>query len=123
MRTHLLFTAICFTLLFCFQQSTAQRTQNKWMELIMEVPKVDAAKSFKALKKKLATLSQVHIEGFCVSKKLLMLKLNPEQYFNVLVAVDEAGFNYYIKKDLHIAQVMGACEAGELYTAESFKEE
>lgn len=123
MRTHLLFTTICFAFLLCTQQSIAQRTQNKWMELIMEVPKVDAAKSFKVLKKKLAALPQVNIEGFCDSKKLLMLKLNPEQYFNVLVAVDEAGFNYYIKKDLHIAQVIGACEVGELYTAGSFGSE
>ena len=89
------------------------------MELVMEVPKADPVRSFKTLKKKLNALQQVNVEGFCDSKKLLMLRLNPEQYFNVLVAVDDAGYNYYIKKDLHIADVMNACEEGDLYTKES----
>jgi len=112
---------ICSTLFlfnnYCSAQLTA-RSDKKSMELILEVPKADAIKSFKSLKEKLSTLPQVYVEGFCDSKKLLMLKLNPKEYFNVLVAVDEAGFSYYIKKDICIAEVIGACQAGELYKKE-----
>ena len=118
-----LLSAIIGSTLFLFNnQLIAQRSTHvdkKTMELIMEVPNADAAKSYKVLKKKLTSIPQVSVEGFCDNKKLLLLKINPEQYFNVLVAVDEAGFTYYIKKDLHIAEVIGSCEAGELYTKES----
>ena len=113
-----LFAGICFALLSC-TRIKAQSTEKKTMELVMEVPMADPVKSLKVLKKKLNALSEVRIEGFCDTHKLLLLRLNPEEYFNVLVAVDEAGYNYYIKKDLNIAEVMSTCESGALYTKES----
>ncbi len=122
MKRFLLYAIIGSRLILFSNQLNAQRSTHvdkKTMELIMEVPNADAAKSFKVLKKKLSSIPQVSVEGFCDTKKLLMLKINPEEYFNVLVAVDEAGFRYYIKKELHIAEVIGGCEAGELYTKES----
>ena len=119
MKRFLLFSCTCFTIVFVNFHCKAQSRDKKTMELIMEVPKADPGKSFKALKKKLTALPQVSVEGFCDTKKLLMLRLNPQEYFNVLVAVDEAGFSYYIKKDLHIAEVISACGEGELYTKES----
>ena len=119
MKRFLLLTVVCFTLLFFNTQSNAQSRDKKTMELVMEIPKADPVKSLRTLKKKLSTLPQVNVTGFCDSKKLLMLRLNPDQYFNVLVAVDEAGYAYYVKKDLHIAQVLSTCESGDLYTKES----
>ena len=119
MKRFLLLTSVCLSLLFFNTHSNAQSRNQKTMELVMEVPKADPVKSFKAIKKKLNTLPRVTVAGFCDSKKLLLLRLNPDQYFNVLVAVDEAGYTYYIKKDLHIAEVISACETGDLYTKES----
>ena len=119
MKRFLLLTLVGLTLLFFNTNSIAQSKEKKTMELVMEVPKADPVKSFKTLKKKLSALQQVNVEGFCDSKKLLLLRLNPEQYFNVLVAVDEAGYTYYIKNNLHIAEVISECNAGDLYTKES----
>lgn len=119
MKHALVITCICLTTILNINNCKAQSHTKPTMELIMEVPKADAVKSFKLLKKRLTALKEVNVEGFCDSKKLLMLRLNPQEYFNVLVAVDEAGFSYYIKKDLHIAEVIGACGDGELYTKES----
>ena len=119
MKQFLVLTSVCFALLTFNTSSLAQSRDKKTMELVMEVPNADPVKSFKALKKKLNTLPQVTVAGFCDSKKLLLLRLNPEQYFNVLVAVDEAGYTYYIKNNLHIAEVISECNAGDLYTKES----
>ncbi len=117
MKRFVLLASICFALTgSCCK---AQSTDKKTMELVMEIPKADPVKSLKVLKKKLDILPEVRVEGFCDTHKLLMLRLNPEEYFNVLVAVDEAGYNYYIKKDLHIAEVMSSCESSALYTKES----
>ena len=118
MKRFLLFSCACLTIVFVSNHCNAQSRDKRTMELVMEVPKADPGKAFKALKKKLTALPQVSVEGFCDTKKLLMLKLNPKEYFNVLVAVDEAGFSYYIKKDLHIAEVISACGEGEFYTKE-----
>jgi hypothetical protein len=117
MKSLVLSAVISFTLLYC--TSNAQSPEKKTMELVMEVPKADPVKSLKILKKRLNALPDVKVEGFCDTRKLLMLRLNPEEYFNVLVAVDEAGYNYYIKKELHISEVMSTCESGSLYTKES----
>ena len=119
MKRFLLLTSVCLALLFSTIHSNAQSRNQRTMELVMEVPKADPVKSFKAIKKKLNALPQVTVAGFCDSKKLLLLRLSPDQYFNVLVAVDEAGYTYYVKKDLHIAEVISACGEGELYTKES----
>lgn len=118
MKRFLLFTCIGFALSICMR-SNAQTTDKKTMELVMEVPKADPVKSLKVIKKKLNALQDVKVEGFCDTQKLLMLRFNPQEYFNVLVAVDEAGFSYHIKKELHIAEVMSACESGALYIKES----
>ncbi len=118
MKRFLPLTLICFVLTL-FTNASAQSKEKKTMELIMEVPKADALKSFKSLKKKLNDLPEVKVEGFCDSKKLLLLRINPQEYFNVLVAVNEAGYTYYVKKDLHISEVISACKQGDFYTAES----
>ena len=118
MKRFLQLTIICFALTL-FIRVNAQSSGKKTMELIMELPKADPLKSFKAIKKKLNTLHDVKVEGFCDTRKLLMLRLNPEEYFNVLVAVNETGFAYYIKNNLHISEVISACEQGDLYTAEN----
>lgn len=118
MKRFLQLTFICFALTL-FSGVNAQSTEMKSMELIMEVPKADALQSFKAIKKKLNTLPDVKVEGFCNTRKLLLLRIHPKEYFNVMVAVNEAGFAYYIKNDLHISEVISGCEQGDLYTAEN----
>ena len=72
------------------------------------------------LKEKINSMTNVRVEGYCPDQKLLYLRLDPEQYFNVLVAIDEAGFTYYVKKDFNIFQGIEACnDKQSLYLRES----
>ena len=90
------------------------------MDLVVEVPKSDLNKTWNQLKDKLNSMSNVRVEGYCTGQKLLYLRLDPAQYFNVLVAIDEAGFTYYIKKDLNVSRGIESCNDKEgLYLRES----
>ena len=100
--------------------SQSEQHPSKLMDLVVEVPKSELNKTWKQLKDKLNSMTDVRVEGYCSGQKLLYLRLNPEQYFNVLVAIDEAGFTYYIKKDVSVSQGIEACNDKEgLYLRET----
>ena len=108
--------------LFFINCSNAQekRISSKLMDLVVQIPKSDSAKTWMQLKEKINSMTNVRVEGYCPDQKLLYLRLDPEQYFNVLVAIDEAGFTYYVKKDFNIFQGIEACNDKEsLYLRES----
>lgn len=93
-----------------FSQSGSQRsrTVTQVMDLVVEVPKL-SANEYNSLKGKLGRIQSMSVEGFCNSQKLLYLRFSPEQYFNVLVAINEAGYPYYIKRNTSISKGMEAC--------------
>ena len=97
--------------LFFINSSNAQekRISSKLMDLVVQIPKSDSAKTWMQLKEKINSMTNVRVEGYCPDQKLLYLRLDPEQYFNVLVAIDEAGFTYYVKKDFNVFQGIEAC--------------
>ena len=100
--------------------SQTKRQTAKLMDLVVEVPKSELHKTWNQLRDKLNSMNNVKVEGYCSGQKLLYLRLNPEQYFNVLIAIDEAGFTYYIKKDVSLSQGIESCNDKEgLYLRES----
>ena len=105
-----------------FSQDTAQRTARtvaQTMDLVVEVPRLNSD-GYKGLKGKLDKIKNMSVEGFCNSQKLLYLRFSPDQYFNVLVAINEAGYPYYIKRNTTISKGMDACvEKSQLYLKES----
>jgi hypothetical protein len=108
-----------------FAQDTAQktaRTVTQTMDLVVEVPKLNT-ESYNGLKGKLNKIQNMSVEGFCNSQKLLYLRFSPDQYFNVLVAINEAGYPYYIKRNTTITKGMDACaDKNQLYLKESRNE-
>jgi hypothetical protein len=87
-------------------QDSAQRTPrtvSQSMDLVVEVPKLNAD-HYAQLKGRLTKLNSLSVEGYCNSEKLIYLRFNPDQYFNVLVAINEAGYAYYIKRNTSIAR-------------------
>lgn len=113
---------VIFTTLLLSGSVSAQSPKQtpKLMDLVVEVPKSDMHKTWNQLKDKLNCMTNVRVEGYCMGQKLLYLRLDPAQYFNVLVAIDEAGFTYYIKKDINVSQGIEACnDKKDLYLRES----
>ena len=109
--------AILFTI-----RVNAQKAKQpiKFMELVVEIPKCDSGKTWNGLKEVLNNMNNVSVEGYCPGQKLLYLRLDPAEYFNVLVAINEAGFVYYLKKDTNLSQGIEAClNKKDLYLRES----
>ena len=98
--------------LFLVTSADAQqeRKNSKLMDLVVQIPLTDTNTTWIQLKDKMNGLANVSVEGYCPGQKLLYLRLDPKQYFNVLVAIDEAGFTYYVKKDINVIQGIEACE-------------
>lgn len=95
------------------------RTITQTMDLVVEVPELNKG-NYETLKKQLDKIQNMNVEGYCNSQKLLYLRFSPDQYFNVLVAINEAGFPYYIKKNTSISKGMEACvDKSQLYLRES----
>jgi hypothetical protein len=102
--------------------SKTPRTIVQTMDLVVEVPKLDV-KNYGELKGRLNRIQNMNVEGFCNSEKLLYLRFSPEQYFNVLVSINEAGFPYYIKRNTSISKGMEACvDKSQLYLREAVSE-
>ena len=112
---------IIAALFLCGSASSQTKEQTiKLMDLVVEVPKSDLNKTWTQLKDKLNSMVNVRVEGYCAGQKLLYLRLDPAQYFNVLVAIDEAGFTYYVKKDFNVNKGIETCKDREgLYLRES----
>ena len=91
----------------------------KFMDLVVEIPKSDSGKTWNGLSETLNNMKNVSVEGYCPSQKLLYLRLDPTEYFNVLVAINEAGFTYYLRKD-NLSKGIEAClDKKDLYLRES----
>jgi hypothetical protein len=122
MKSLALLSALLITASVAFAQSTEQRTPQtvtQLMDLVVEVPRLDM-NNYESLKSKLSKIDDMTVEGFCNTQKLLYLRFTPDQFFNVLVSINEAGYPYYIKKHTSIRQGMEACsDKGQLMLRES----
>ncbi|MEP7265731.1 MAG: hypothetical protein ABI772_14600 [Bacteroidota bacterium] len=95
------------------------RTITQTMDLVVEVPELNRG-NYETLKKQLDKIQNMKVEGYCNSEKLLYLRFSPDQYFNVLVGINEAGFPYYIKKNTSISKGMEACsDKSQLFLREN----
>jgi hypothetical protein len=111
MKPLAIIAALLLTVSVASAQNSEQRTPQtviQLMDLVVEVPRLDMH-SFESLKGKLNKIEDMTVEGFCNTQKLLYLRFTPDQYFNVLVSINEAGYPYYIKKNTSIRQGMEAC--------------
>ncbi len=122
MKNLICLIALFFSVSVTLAQDTAQRAPrivSQTMDLVVEVPKLDAG-NYTQLKGKLNKLNSMSVEGFCNSEKLIYLRFSPEQYFNVLVAINEAGYSYYIKRNTSISKGIESCtDRSQLYLKES----
>ena len=114
------FTLILSLFLFCSIAKAQKPERNTaLMDLVVEVPRLEMNKSFEQLKGKLNRIQSMKVEGFCNSSKSLCMRFNPEQYFNVLVAINEAGYTYFIKKENVNAAINACSDKSALYIRES----
>ncbi len=106
---NLLLTLIvcCFITAAIFAQGP--RSEIKTMEIVVEVPNADTDKTWSDLNHQLSGIDNVWVEGYCLNQNLLYLRLDPAQYFKVLVAINKAGYTYYLKKDLNVNSGIEAC--------------
>lgn len=122
MKNLICLTALFFSVTVAIGQDTAQKSPrivSQTMDLVVEVPKLDAG-NYNQLKGKLDKLNSMSVEGYCNSEKLIYLRFSPEQYFNVLVAINEAGYSYYIKRNTSISKGIEACkDKSQLFLKES----
>lgn len=116
-QTLILLIAILFT--FSVSAQKVKRSINL-MEMVVEIPKSDPGKTWNELKDVLNSMKNVSVEGYCPGQKLLYLRIDPTEYFNVLVAINEAGFTYYMKQDTNLSQGIKDCiDKKDLYLKES----
>lgn len=114
---------ILFLIAFLFSVKVSAQLPkkiSKLMDLVVEIPKSKEGKTWVDLSQKLNAMNHVMVEGYCPVQKLLYLRLDPSEYFNVLVAINEAGFTYYLKKDITVNMGIEACvDKKDLYLRES----
>jgi hypothetical protein len=94
------------------------QTAEQIMDLVVEVPTLQSNKEYDVLKGRLCKIESVRVKGFCRSNNYLFLRFHPDDYFNVLVAIDEAGYQYYIKKDLSLSAGINTCTESSLLLQE-----
>ena len=88
-------------------QSSADATQKK--EIVLEVPNVDVQKNLPAIKSTLKKIEGVSFEGFCNSRKILLLRATPDALYQLMVAMKEQHISYFIKKNTSLEVAREAC--------------
>lgn len=78
-------------------------------EIVLEIPGVDVQKNLPAIKNTLKKIEGVSFEGFCNSRKILLLRATDDALYQFMIAMKEQHIVYYIKKNTSLAVAKEAC--------------
>lgn len=92
------------------QEVKSEKTK---IDFVYELPQMNLLKTLPTLKAYLGVMDGVEFKGYCESKKLLMLKIDPGKSKKVTELFDGMDLIYNNKEDTSIAQALTACEAKE----------
>jgi hypothetical protein len=89
------------------------------MELVVSIPQLESGTPFNGLAEKLSELRSMKVEGFCNSKKLLYIAFNADQYYNVMLSLNETGYAYFISKESIRSSIAECSAQNELYVLQA----
>ena len=102
---------VVLTILFFTLKGHAQdvAAANSRKEIVLEIPSVDLHKSLPELKNTIKKIDGISFEGFCNSRKILMLKTTDDGLYQLLMVLKENHTDYFIKKQTSLSAAKEAC--------------
>jgi hypothetical protein len=82
---------------------------NARKEIVLEIPSADLHKSLPDLKNTIKKIDGISFEGFCNSRKILLLKTTDDGLFQLLMVLKENHTDYFIKKQTSLSAAKEAC--------------
>ena len=89
-----------------FSQTEEKKSKT---DFVYELPQMDMLKRLPTLKAYLNVMEGVEFKGYCESRKLLMLKVDPWKTQQVTDLFEQMELVYYKKENSTIEQAIAAC--------------
>ncbi len=92
-------------------KAQTEQMQKSKSDVVYELPQMDILKRLPTLKAYLKVMEGVEFKGYCESRKLLMLKVDPWKVQQVTDLFEQMELIYLKKEVKSIEQAMTACES------------